>query len=115
MSMQMSKRDTQQSAYLKRSGSARALARMLMPVAAVILATGLWNDPALGPILAEGLEELRPAAARYLVDTPFEDLLGPLPETDLAQDTSPEERITAAAELPASTLPVKSTLPVNRP
>jgi hypothetical protein len=94
--MQLSKRDIRQRAYLERGRSARRFARILVPLMFLTLGTAIWQDPDLGPQLAEGLEVIRPTAASFLVDTPLEDFLGPVPE-DLAQNDSADDRIAGAA------------------
>ncbi len=106
MSMNLTKRDIRQNAYRERSRSARGIARLLMPFAFVVLGTAIWQDPDLGPKLAEGLEVIRPTAASYLVDTPLEDILGPVPEDDLVQDEDALDQIVVANGLPESTVPV---------
>lgn len=77
-----------------------------MPVALIVTGTAIWNDPDLGPKLAEGLEVIRPTAASYLVDTPLEDMLGPVAQDELARDNTNPERVMVASGFPASTVPV---------
>ena len=105
MTIQMSKRDIRQHAYRERARSARGYARMLMPVVFIVLGTALWQDPKLGPVLAEGLTEVKPLAASYLQDTPFEDLLGPVPSEETAS-ANQDAQITVSASLPTSVLPI---------
>ena len=105
MTIQMSKRDIRQHAYRERARSARGYARMLLPVAFIVLGTALWQDPKLGPVLAEGLTEVKPLAASYLQNTPFENLLGPAPAAETAA-AEPGDQITVSAALPTSVLPI---------
>ena len=101
--MQMSKKELRQTAYLKRSAVARRTGRFLMPAAAVLLASAIWDDPVLGPQLAQGLEEVRPTAARYLIDTPLHGMLGPVPQDQVAGDIAEDARLAAASRLPQIT------------
>ncbi|WP_227267475.1 hypothetical protein [Roseobacter weihaiensis] len=103
----ISRRDLRQVAYRQRASSARLYARLLMPVTVFVLATGLWSDPVVGPQLVQGLEEIRPIAASYLVDTPLENILGPAPATEDTVDAADVEgRVTASTSLPPSVVPI---------
>lgn len=104
MSIPMNKRDLRQNAYIERAKSARGFARMLVPAAFIVLGTGIWKDPDLGPKLAEGLEVIRPTAASYLVDTPLEDLLGPATSDELVQQGNfGNEQLVVSNILPVTT------------
>jgi hypothetical protein len=106
MTMTLNKRDLRQKTYIARASRARGYARMLMPLALFALGTAAWQDPDLGPQLAEGLEEIRPVAAGYLADTPLENILGPVPEDEITAESEETGQITIAAGLPNSAVPV---------
>jgi hypothetical protein len=107
--MQLSKKDTRQIAYRRRADSARTWARLMIPVTFIVTGTAVWQDPQIGPKLEGGLEVVRPMAARYLTDTPLENILGPVPQDDVVEAGAEEGQLTVASNLP------ETRLPVNRP
>lgn len=111
MMQEVNKKDLRQFAYRERAIRAKTYARVLLPVAMFAIGTSAWTDPDLGPQLVEGLEEIRPIAATYLVDTPFEDMLGPVPEpvVEAAAEDLEGDQLTASADMP------DDQVPVNRP
>jgi len=109
---EVDKKSARQFAYRERAIRAKTYARVLVPVAMFAVSATVWMDPELRPQVAEGLEEIRPIAATYLVDTPFEDMLGPVPvaaPTEAAVDGAEDGQVTASFNLP------EDAVPVNRP
>lgn len=106
------KKTARQFAYRERSIRAQTYARVLIPVAMFAVGATVWMDDQLRPQVARGLEEIRPIAAIYLVDTPFEDLLGPVPEGAAAEasaNSASSDQVAASYNLP------EDSVPVNRP
>lgn len=109
---EVDKKAVRQFAYRERAIRAKIYARVLMPVAIFAVGASVWKDPDLRPQVTEGIEEIRPIAASYLEDTPFEDMLGPLPEptpTEAAGGSTEDDQVTASVDLP------ENKVPVNRP
>lgn len=112
MMQEPDKKSIRQFAYRERAIRAKTYARVLMPVAVFAVGASVWKDPDLGPQMTETFQEIRPVAASYLVNTPFEDMLGPLPEPERTQaqaEPADAEQVTASFDLP------EDTVPVNRP
>lgn len=107
MTQDLSKSKIRQYNYRERAVRARTYARILMPVCLFVASATIWQDPVLGPQLSEGLTEIKPIAASYLADTPFEPLLGPLQLEEYAVEaTEEEDRFAVVTGLPGNGLVV---------
>ncbi|MGA9412482.1 MAG: hypothetical protein WBV78_18820 [Roseobacter sp.] len=112
MTQEVDKKAIRQFAYRERSIRAQTYARVLMPVAVFAVGATVWMDPDLRPQVTAGIEEIRPIVATYLVDTPFEDLLGPVPvaaPTETDGTGVDGDQVAASFDLP------EDAVPVNRP
>lgn len=105
MSMTLSTADRRQSAYLKRTRIARALARILVPVTFFTVATTVWTDPTAGSHLNKGLDTLRPTATSIFADTPLEGILGPILGDHAAQAEGVGDQLAHIADTSAARLP----------
>lgn len=93
-------RDRRQSAYLERSKTARLYAKMLIPVAMLVLSAGVWLDPVLNPRVIQGLEEVKPIVDAVLAGEPISEVLAAnreSPGPDAAEEDSEQSGLPPAS------------------
>ncbi|MEE4189313.1 MAG: hypothetical protein V2I76_12790 [Roseobacter sp.] len=100
-------RDLRQHACRERAIRARMYARILMPVFVFAAATCVWQDQDMRDEVTAAILEIRPMVASYLVDTPLENMLGPLTVEDTTD--ADDHQLADASALPTS------SVPINRP
>ncbi len=61
----------------------RGIARILVPLTFLAIATSAWADPDLASQLAKGLQTLHPTMASLLSGTPLESVVGSVLNEDL--------------------------------